>query len=528
MWSQFYLINFHFAVNLFAALTFFAIFWLHFDAWILRKTKLLTIRMTAYAVLSLGFLLHATIIESDILTSPLFGKDTINLISTVLLLLGYLALTVCHLFDPILPRPNTTEDQIITPALILTGNYTLIALNLFLMPIAAVSAGFMYLRRATIGLEDHLKPVAIGLLVLAVSHLLSISVFYRQIAVPFVYDLTRAYGLIWLVEHLIFLVGIMILAKWIFGYLLKQFGTQLFMIFTIVTTVIFLTTTITFTGLLTREIERVTIRQLETDVKVLAYGLNAKKDQSLSEAAVIANYPEIVEGVAAGSRKGMAEILFNHLTVKKLNTLVVVDANGQVLGRGEDSERIGDSLSGDTLIKRAIKGETVSSVISIDGLTAPVLVVKAAVPIIQSNSVIGAVQSGISIDASFTEELKKTTGLVTAVYGGERISVSSLDTQDIGGLINTSKNVAKTVLEQGKPFSGSVYIGNNLFYGAYLPVTDINNTVIGMLFTGTPQIEILHTVGRSVELTFVLTIILLIMTIIPAKLISGYITRQIV
>ncbi|HUD81231.1 MAG TPA: hypothetical protein VMR08_01195 [Patescibacteria group bacterium] len=47
-----------------------------------------------------------------------------------------------------------------------------------------------------------------------------------------------------------------------------------------------------------------------------------------------------------------------------------------------------------------------------------------------------------------------------------------------------------------------------------------------MLFIGIPQTSVLQTAGHAVEMTFFGTAILLILTIIPANLMSKQIARQ--
>jgi methyl-accepting chemotaxis protein len=94
------------------------------------------------------------------------------------------------------------------------------------------------------------------------------------------------------------------------------------------------------------------------------------------------------------------------------------------------------------------------------------------------------------------------------------------------GVKETSNTVQNTVLKQGQTFKGILSIQNRQYLAVFTPLKDINNNIIGMIFIGQPQVAILEAAGRSVELTFVVTALLLIVSIIPAYLISKYLARQ--
>jgi len=60
-----------------------------------------------------------------------------------------------------------------------------------------------------------------------------------------------------------------------------------------------------------------------------------------------------------------------------------------------------------------------------------------------------------------------------------------------------------------------------------LPLKDVDNNPVGMLFVGKPQVGVLQAAGRSIEMTFLVAVILLVLSIIPAYFISKYLTNQI-
>src|SRR5438309_8907611 len=97
---QFLSQNLHFVISLFAALVFFAVFWLYFDAWTAHRAKRDIFKWAGFLLVSASFLLHATIIEQSDLGHPLFG-DTSQTISTILRLIGYAAIIFGQIIDPL-------------------------------------------------------------------------------------------------------------------------------------------------------------------------------------------------------------------------------------------------------------------------------------------------------------------------------------------------------------------------------------------------------------------------------------------
>jgi methyl-accepting chemotaxis protein len=344
------------------------------------------------------------------------------------------------------------------------------------------------------------------------------------------YNLVASFGSLWLIEHLILFFAVLILGRWVFGYLLKRLTSQLFMIFTCSVLAIFLLTTVTFTYLLLKNLETETLRQLETDVRVLDFAIESKKSESLSDAAVMAQSAQVIKATEEKDHKILFENLQNFLLTKKQSFLAVVDAGGVILARGEDKEKRGDSFSDDPLIKRALSGEAISSVVAKDGVLSSQISVRGVTPIKSGDKIIGAVMAGSIVDSAFIDGIKKATGLEASIYGGNKLSATTLIASDgrsrALGIKEEDSRIKAKVLGRGESFSGSVGILNVPYLGAYLPLKDIDNAPLGMLFVGKRQIVVLQTAGSSIELTFIVAAILMVLSIIPAFMISKYLANQ--
>lgn len=530
MWLQFFLENLHFALNLFEALVFFAIFWLYFDAWSERKTFREVFKISGFLLLSVSFVIHATLVESAVLSSRLIGSDINNLVFSVSRILGYLLVIAGLIMEPLQSRPTAQKSTgaaiFILPPVILEKAGFLPAV----FPVLAVIVSFLFLRRATLGLENHLKKVTLSFFILSLSELLSLGYLLNSNNVE-IYNFVAPFGWLWATQHLIEFAAILMLQRWVFGYLFKRLQTQLFMIFTSLVLGIFLLTTVTFTGLLLKNLQDETLKKLETDVKVLNFAIESRKAENFSDAQVVAQNPQIAAALEDNAKGQLNDFTREFLLTKRESSLIVVDGDGKVAARGEDRERVGDSLSGDPLIKAALVDRASSSVTLRDGALAPTVSIKSAVPVKAGDETVGAVMTGIDVDNAFVDGIREATGLETSIYGENSLSATTLLGQDDQsrpiGVKEEDSGVKTRVLSGGNSYSGTVKILNTPYFAAYMPLKDVDNNPVGMLFVGKKQIGVLQTAGHSIELTFIVTAILLMLSIIPAYLIAKYLTGQI-
>ncbi len=531
MWLQFLLENAHFAINLFFALVLFAVFWLYYDAWTQRKHAKDVIKLAGYFFLSVSFVVQAIYIESSILTTSFINASVQTWALASLRIAGFVCIIIGLLTERIEPTPTRqagTAPQSL--ALLPVVAVPVIIWPSLLYPILAAVIALLYLRRATVGLEDHLKPVAWSFYLLAIGEFIAMAALFRQSDNVTVYQLVAPFGPFWIAEHAFYLFSACIFGRWVFGYLLKQFETQMFMIFTVTTLIIFLITTVSFTGLLLKNMQDETLRQLGTDVNVLDFSIKSKKSELLSDASVIAQNPQVVAAVGSGTRNDLTTIAQTFLLTKKESSLIITSDAGQVLMRGEDKDRAGDSLSDNPLIRRALLGGATASVVTKDGVLAPEISVQAATPIQDQGKVIGTVLVGSVIDNAFVDGLKVTTGLESSIYGNNQVSASTLTSPDgksrLIGIKEENAAIKSTVLGQGESYSGSVTLLQTPYFGAYVPLTNVDNNPVGMLFVGRPQYSVIAAAGKSIELTFVITALLLVLSVIPSYFIAKYITSQ--
>lgn len=541
--SQFLAQNLHFAISLFATLVFFAVFWLYFDAWTNKKDTKELYKWLGALLISVSYLIHSTLIEQSVLGKSIFG-NTSEILADVIRLLGYLGLILGQLTDPLQKEPDIEDITTGLPvggqkpkaagakpkAMAAVAGVTKSFGTIFILPFAALAVGLLYLRRATKGMERHLRPVAIAFLLLAASEALSLASLARNTDNPTLYNMVKAFGPAWIAEHLLLLAGVLVLGGWVWKYLIKRFLSQLFMIFIGVTLAIYLLTTITFTFLLIHRIQDSSLDNLQTATNVLSYAVNSKESEAQADAEAVAQNSSVIQAVEAKDHKALAALTSGFLAAKKQSNLVITTSNAQVLLRADNPDRWGDSVSSDTLVRRALIGEASSGVVSSEGVLAQALNIKSAVAIRDGDNIVGTVATSVLVDNGFVDGIKNSTGLDSSVYSGKSLSATTLAAPDgqtrLVGVKLNDKSVTDKVLGKGQLFKGTVNELNRPFLAVYAPLKDVNNNVVGMLFIGQPQSSVLQAAGRSIELTFVAAAALILLSIVPAYLTSRYLSYQ--
>src|SRR3990167_9256163 len=542
--TQFLLTNAHFTLNLLTALVCFAVSWLYFDAWLGRHDYKESTKSLGFLLLSLSFAVHATQIEQTILKNPLLNSEVTNILTAAFIISAFLVLIIGQFVDPLQPLPSyrlsmeknvhgfgikKSKDK--SAAILLLGKIAPLVFVPFLYPVLAIFTGFLYLRRATLGLEYHLRTIGYSLTILAISELLSLSALFRGSTNITLERIVGAFGPIWMVEHVLQLIFTIYLGRWVWAYLTKRLETQLFIIFDTVILIVFLLTAIFFTSVSLSNMRQDILANLETNVALLAYTIDGKKAETLSDVEMLSQNPELITALKDQDKKALTELTTTTLITKSKDFLVVVDENGAILARGDDPEKIGGSLSDDPLIKKALTGSSITGLVTKDGVMAPVVSVRAAAPVKVGEDIIGAVTIGSVVDNAFVDGLKNATGLDASVYADNIRSATTFIAPDAKsrwiGIKEENKDVSKTVLNEGNIYTGSLSILNIPYLVAFAPIKNIDENPIGMLFVGKPEVTTIQTASKLIEQTFIVTVGLLMLSFFPSYFVSRYIISEV-
>ncbi len=511
---QLFFTNIDFAIKIFAALVLFATGWLHWGSWSLeKKDKLLLARSIGFFLLCFVSVWKASTIETEIL---IFSSQILKISGLVLILVSLLNEPVLH--------PPIKETALIS----------LVFVSQIFIPLSGMLyliIGLTYLKKSTSGYEKQIKPLFFAFLFLALAEITDISFLAKNLQTVFWSNLLANYGPIWIISQISKLIGFVILGIWTWGYLRFRAQAQLFITFVTITLFIFTITTFSFTFILSGNLENNALDHLKTDVKTLQYGVDRLQSEALADAKTISENSTIKEAIRNNDSEKLFNTTVDFMLSQNTSFLEVTDNSGKVIMRASDNEKIGDSLISDITVKSALDNKPIATVALIENVVAPEVQIRASQPISDNGSIIGVVVTGFNIDSAFVDGIKSITGLDTSVYSGNIRSATTFVSPDgksrsIGTKENDSK-ILSTVLQNDEVYIGPNEILNQPFLTAYSPLKTADDKVVGMLFVGRLQTEIVNISERSIQLTFLGSTILMILSTLPAYFLARRIKENI-
>ena len=536
----------HFAIGMLAALACFATFWLYLDAWTGKRESKELFKWLGYAILAVGVMFAAAQVEPAFLGQTVFSK--IGWVGLILRGIGYGVLAVGLALDPLQAVPVHTPEESPVPAetseLVAAKEQKVkgqkksqsgflfgLATFQFLLPLLSGSVVYLYWRRAYQGLERHLRPVMWAFIWFTGFEVLDLSTLLRGSTDPRLYSLVAPFGPIWTIENVMLAAGAVLLGWWVWQYLTKRLQTQLFIVLTTACLAIFLVTTVSFTFLLMARVQDQAFSSLSTTAKVLDTAIAGQQAQTMAAAEVVAENPTVASAVVAKDHAGLAKLENDFLTSQHQSSLLITNDESQVLLRAEDPSNWGDSVSSDSLVSRALVGKASHGLAAAGGALMPRLLMRSVAPIRDGAGVIiGTVTVGFTVDDAFVDGLKQSTGLSSSIYSGNvRVATTLVGTDGRSravGVKETNGAITGTVLSQNKTWSGLVTQGGQSYLAVFEPLRDADNSPVGMLFIGQPQVLLLRAAGRSIELTFLIAVGLLMVAIWPVHLISKSLANQ--
>jgi len=516
MLIRFLFSNINFTASVFSAFVFFITGWLYNDAAKVQpKNKNLITKSRGFFLLAFSFAAQASSLDVKFF---LLAVQWLEVAGLVIVLISLLKESKFRF---------TGKKILIFFSIIFASSF------FSLIPITAalyLVISLIYLRKVAESYEKQFKSVFLAFLLLSIAEILSIGFLWRATTNVFFSNFFSDFGALWIITRLIEIIGLFILAKWALGYFRFRLASQLFISTISTTLLIFLVTTNLFTFLLLRNVEQDALAHLETDAKILQFALERLQKEAFSDAQSIAQDTAFQNAFLNRDKKEIYRITSNYLIAQGTSFLAVTDQNGNVLMRAEDKEKIGDNLESDPIVKSALLGKKLSTVVTSSGVFLPAVEVKAAMPIVTYGVVRGAVATGFLVDNAFVDGVKSTTGLDVAVFADRRRAATTFLSPDgksrAVGTIESNASVISKVLGKGEIFSGSSQVLNQSYYTVYTPLKTYGDKTIGMLFVGKLQTELINAANRSVQLTFLGSVILMIASIIPAYYISKYIGGQ--
>ena len=515
---------FYFSVCLFVGIACLAASWLSADAWWQRRSASQFWQSAGFILLTGGFLMAGVTGESG---------SWILTLSSWLRIAGYLAVATSAIIEPIQSRPNTAAALSAKPAAGLTV-IPVVAQSIatVLLPLTPTIAAVAFWRRAHTGLETHLRPVSLAFGILGLAELLATTSVFSTTTNPVLQNLTAAYSWIWIITQLLYCLGAVVLAAWVWRYLIRRPHTQLFFITDVLVTVVTLLVTVSSISLTMSNVQATVLAGLQTSASVLRDRLDSQGATSLAAAKVVSLNPAVIAATAGRDHAGLRQ----HITLNPLGNdqymseIIIIGPSGDVLYRASDPDRYGDLLASNSLAVRSLGGATATGTIATGSSANSGLAVASTTPVTSNGTVIGAVITLLNLNNAFVDGLKRTTGLDSTIYAGDQRVATTLSgpnglTRDIGAH-ESSSDVKQAVLEHGHRWSGMLYVSNRPYLMSFQPLTDIDNRVVGMLSIGQLQSDIIRTTSQAITYTRLAAVGWLMLALWPIFILTQQIARQ--
>ncbi len=279
----------------------------------------------------------------------------------------------------------------------------------------------------------------------------------------------------------------------------------------------------------------------------------------------------VIKAVAENDKVFLQKDLLRTLKREQLDILSVVDRDGKVISRGRNPNSFGDNLLNDPFVERVIKTKQIvrgTDVVSGDQLgkestdlvtqahmeitPTPMakprtslseksgMMLKTAVPIFDDSNVFqGVLIGGILLNRNFeiVDKIKKIMQ-ERELYKGKEVSTATIFQNDLRISTNVknddgtvaittlvSEEIYDAVLINGKRWIGDAFVVNTWYIGAYEPIRDIQNKIIGILYVGIlkePFNDLLrNTLITFLGITLVGIFLIVLVSIHQAKKISN-------
>lgn len=551
MWEQFWIRNAQYILETFFSFSLVIAGWIYIDGWITERKVKTLIRAAGFLTMAAWALLGAAPV-------PIIREAFSDMIG----LTGFALLFVSLLIDPVPVRPGQESPRIFgkiwirmlflglgavaaalaisylrplfipfLPAFILPWRFSLEP-KLWMLVLCALIAFFFWIHYER-GIQREWKMLYYAFLFLAFSLVFSAATLWQNSSNVLVARILAPYHFVWIIEHMFKFAAGLFLWLWAWGFIRFRVFPQIFSSFVALAFVTFVLTTITYTGFMLTRIRASTSDDLKTNVKTLEFALGKVKESAILAARITSANPQIREAIRRGDRKVLFQNLNALMFENNTDFMLAVNKGGEVIIRAEDEEHFGDSLADDPVIWRALDGKAVVTTSARREIATPTVSIRAASPIVDTSEsgeteIIGAIVTGYLLDLAFVDGIKELTDLDIAVFANDTSAATTFVVSDSGmrllGARETNHTITDTVLKKGDSYLGSAVVLNQPFLAAYIPLKDVENTTIGMLFTGRSQAAILALATDTMRLSFSISILLIFLSIVPLWLLSKFIT----
>ena len=276
-----------------------------------------------------------------------------------------------------------------------------------------------------------------------------------------------------------------------------------------------------------RELNESMISQINLAAAVAVYEIDDLKNKAEFAANSLATNPYLVEALQNDDREAITFIANSLKSMSQIDFCNVLDNKGNVIIRTHAPDNFGDNILDQPHVAMAMHGRTTSYITqgAIIRLGA-----YAGAPVFDNdNNLVGIISAGYRLDTQdFVYTLKDLTECEVSIFLQDKlISTTLLDEEGLFEIgTQEFENISDTVLS-GRTFTGFVQILGNRFITKYVPLYEVGNNVIGMVFVGRETAEHDEKLTVFIVSGIFLATVVLVICIALALFISDLVNEQV-
>jgi len=191
-------------------------------------------------------------------------------------------------------------------------------------------------------------------------------------------------------------------------------------------------------------------------------------NQKVVQAAdLLANNPNYGELLAAGEFETLGRLATPQMKEVGLQILTITDRRGVIVVRAHAPQAIGVDISGNPLIRAALKGKRTSRMTQWKDNIA----LSAAAPVLLGEEVVGVVLAGTLVDKGFVESLSKGPGAEVAIFYNNNPIVNSFTDIPDGAIKELQLGKERAIIaDPGISRVQSITLGEKTYTLTYLPL----------------------------------------------------------
>jgi methyl-accepting chemotaxis protein len=204
----------------------------------------------------------------------------------------------------------------------------------------------------------------------------------------------------------------------------------------------------------------------------------------------LAESAEIARLVSERDRESLYTLTKHLIDAANIDILVVAAADGEVLARPHDRERIGDNIGGSADVQNALHGNSYEMFMT---AASAKLGYYCGTPIKYNGEIVGMLRAAMSLEnTALVDHMKELFGIEATVFADKtRINTTLYENGKRIVGTDASWDVVEQVLQKGGDYFGDLNLAGKPYFTHYTPLKDPGSgRIVGMLFTGKSMADI--------------------------------------